>query len=112
MTPSLDDLYEGRKATQAEILAERQARVDAGEAPRVLSAPARPIVYGQVLAEDKPGLKTTEFWIALLLPLVVGAVVELGWLSEDGAVQVGGVTGGLYVMGRQMVKTAKAWRRP
>lgn len=59
----------------------------------------------------KPGIKSTEMWLATLLPVIVGAVVQLGWLSEQAATELGMVGGGSYVLGRSLVKGIVEWRK-
>ena len=62
-------------------------------------------------SDTKPGYRTTEFWLALLLPAIVGAVVQLGWLSEDAATQLGLAGGSAYILGRNAVKFVGGLRR-
>ncbi len=59
----------------------------------------------------KPGIKATELWLATLLPVIVGAVVQLGWLSEQAATDLGMVGGASYVLGRSLVKGVVEWRK-
>ena len=59
----------------------------------------------------KPGVKSSEMWLAALLPLIVGAVVQLGWLSEQAATELGMVGGGSYILGRSVTKSVMEWRK-
>jgi hypothetical protein len=95
--------------TLKELMAEREEMVKAGVAPRALAereaAVPPPTVFVPVLdIDDKTGLKTTEFWLALAMPFVVALIVGMGWLSEDAATQLGVTSAGTYVLGKSLVK--------
>ncbi len=71
-----------------------------------------PVLSVESIAEPpRPGVRTSEYWLALALPVIVGAVVQLGWLSEQAATELGMVSGGSYVVGRSLVKAIMEWRR-
>lgn len=63
----------------------------------------------QVSKATKPGIKTTEFWVALLMP-VLGVVVmtltgiEITPEMTDGIMGMFGMSGGAYVLSRGVVK--------
>lgn len=53
----------------------------------------------------RPGLRTSEFLVALLT--VIGAVVSAlqGWLSDPAASKLGGAAAIAYVLSRGLAKT-------
>jgi hypothetical protein len=57
----------------------------------------------------KPGIKTTEFWVALLMP-VLGVIVvtvtgvEITPAMTEGIMGMFGMSGGAYVITRGVVK--------
>lgn len=97
----------GLAALVREHQAKKAALVEEEQALAAL-APRQPAVEADVV---KPGIRSTELWLATLLPVIVGAVVQLGWLSEQAATELGMVGGASYVLGRSLVKGVVEWRK-
>lgn len=104
-------ILEKKRANQSEIDAIDAAIAEVAPVPRI--TPESVDAFASFAPSDpmKPGVRTSEMWIALALPIIVGAVVELGWLSEQAATQLGLVGGGSYVLGRSVVKSVMEWRK-
>lgn len=103
-------------ATKERVLAEdrkaKARRMAEGAGLTIVPESGQIIPYEVVEAvATKPGIKSSEMWLAALLPLIVGAVVQLGWLSEQAATELGMVGGGSYVLGRSLVKGVMEWRK-
>ena len=59
--------------------------------------------------ETKPGWKTTEFWVTLLLPVISVIVFKVTGFDltqemMEGILGMFGITGGAYVISRGVVK--------
>lgn len=121
MTEQLDPraqlaaVLEKKRLHQAEIDAIDQAIAEVAPAPRSIQSVGTLIERVPVEAESvepmKPGVRTSEMWIALALPVIVGAVVQLGWLSEQAATELGMVGGGSYIAGRSIAKAIQEWAK-
>lgn len=90
----------------------RKKQSEVAEASAVLrSLTAAPELESVAVEPPKPGWKKSESWIVVLMPVIIGAVVQLGWLSEDAATRLG-VTGvGAYAIGRSIVAAVVEWRK-
>lgn len=117
MTEQLDPrgalaaILESKRAKQAEIDAIDAAIAEVAPVPRI--TPESVEAFAAFAPSDpmKPGVRTSEMWIALALPVIVGAVVQLGWLSEQAATDLGLVGGGSYIAGRSIAKAIQEWAK-
>lgn len=108
------------KGALAAILEQRrakQAEVDAIDEAIAEATPKNPLANVVGAFPDlalppepmRPGVRTSEYWLAIALPVIVGAVVQLGWLSEQAATDLGMVGGGAYIAGRSITKAIAEW---
>lgn len=59
---------------------------------------------------DKPGILTTEFWMTVLVQVVLAVLASLGKLPVDLAAALGAGSGTVYVGargGKKMIQAAK-----
>lgn len=70
-------------------------------------------VETEIKTSGKPGVKTSEFWLTLVVKLVAILLIAYGmWKGSDGLVEFGGVvmalSSGAYAVGRSIEKAGAA----
>lgn len=119
---SLAELVSGRSDRLRALEDARADAVTRGEPPRAIAGrvelrPDPPSAVGELLElkvappATSSGWRSSEYWLAALLPLICGAVVELGWLTEAAATQLGMTGTGGYLASRTVLKALRE-RRP
>lgn len=98
------------------MIARHEQAVKDGVAPaairdRVSNLPGGSIVrYEDIVEPPAPqpsvtqGWKSSELYVATIIPIIGGIAVSKGWLTEDTVKSLGIDLGGAYVIGRSLLK--------